>query len=117
MEQKNRRSVPRVQVDLIATSEDDHKNSNICWILDLSTAGACMESGASYPKDSVIRIDIDTSEYFHQKELCLKATVVWVKFMGDFTRHGLFFMDVSDEDLSCLVRILKRWKNSESVKG
>lgn len=112
MESENRRAVPRVTVNMIATVSEDEKQVHICRILDLSIAGACMEVGVLYPKDSVVFIHLDISDDCSRKELVLPALVVWTKNANGLIRHGLFFTDVSDLNLSRLVRLVNHLAKS-----
>lgn len=114
MDSGNRRTVPRVTANKIATVSEDEKQVHICRILDLSTAGACMEVGVQYEKDSVVFLHLDISDDQSYKELVLPALVVWTKDVNGLVRHGLFFTDVSDMNLSRLVHLVKHLEDSQA---
>ena len=102
---QDHRAVPRVRTNVAAMVKDGER-FQICRLLDLSIAGACMDIGVPFKKGQMIPIHFDFSDYVTKGILALPAMVMWGEDQQGLYRYGVFFTSVSDTDLSKLVRVV-----------
>lgn len=116
MRKLNRRAVPRTPVVWDALCEKGTSQST-CWLMDLSTAGACMVFPVLYDPNIRLYIKIDLSILVPGTVLRLEAMVAWSKETDGQFLHGLFFTHIDDDDLKKLSHALDKMEAAEAVQA
>lgn len=101
---KERRTLHRVPVDIPATASGTPGR-----LTDLSTAGACLALDGVYREGTELTIRFGPIDGILGKELALPAMVMW----SDGKKHGLFFIEIEDDDLGRLAHAVDELEKEE----
>lgn len=101
---KERRTLHRVPVDIPATASGAPGR-----LTDLSTAGACLALDNVYREGTELTIRFGPIDGILGKELALPAMVMW----SDGKKHGLFFIEIEDDDLGRLAHAVDELEKEE----
>lgn len=101
---KERRTLHRVPVDIPATASGTPGR-----LTDLSTVGACLALDGVYREGTELEIRFGPIEGILGKELKLPAMVM----RSDGKKHGLFFIEIEDDDLGRLAHALDELEKEE----
>lgn len=101
---KERRTLHRVPVDIPATASGAPGR-----LTDLSTAGACLALDGVYREGTELTIRFGPIDGILGKELALPAMVMW----SDGKKHGLFFIEIEDDDLGRLAHAVDELEKEE----
>ena len=102
---ENRRSVPRVPVSIEAMVMEG-KRAHGARTIDLSVAGACIETDEGFREGTMLQMYIGPVEHALPKALSLPGMVMWSKPEGSRHRSGMLFTEVDDRKLQLLSHML-----------